>query len=177
MVELKPVHSKVKKERAPVVDTPISPPETGNAKPVPTPKTVVAEAEPTPKTAPATDTNSSLFNKAREAFRRAKYQDAYALFEQYLNTDPPGPRIAETHYLMGECLFKQKEYDLAILDYQKVITNYTKSKYAPSALLKQAMCFEKLQDRETAKIVYETLIKDYPDSPQVATAQQRMQNL
>ncbi len=78
---------------------------------------------------------------------------------------------------MGECLFKQEEYDLAIMDYQKVITNYAKSRFAPSALLRQGMSFEKLQDRETAKIVYGTLINDYPNSPQVATARQRLSKL
>jgi len=78
---------------------------------------------------------------------------------------------------MGECLFNQGEYDLAILDYQKVISNHARDSHTPAALLKQGMSFEKLTDHETAKIIYKKLIADYPDSSESGLAEKRLGNL
>ena len=82
--------------------------------------------------------------------------------------DPNGSKAADTLYHMGESLFNQGEYDLAILDYQKVISNHASSALASKALLKQGMSFEKLTDNETAKIIYRKLLSDYKQSPEAS---------
>ena len=78
---------------------------------------------------------------------------------------------------MGECLFNQGEYDLAILDYQKVISNYGDDPHSSAALLRQGMAFEKLTDKETAKVVYSKLTSDYPHSREAKVARERLENL
>ena len=78
---------------------------------------------------------------------------------------------------MGESLYNQGEYDLAILDYQKVISNHSSSSLAPKALLKQGMAFEKLTDNETAKIIYRKLVSDYKSSQEASQAQSRLDQL
>jgi TolA-binding protein len=78
---------------------------------------------------------------------------------------------------MGESLYRQGEYDLAILDYQKVISNHPKDSHTPAALLKQGMSFEKLTDNETAKIIYRKLIKDHPGTPEAEKARARQADL
>ena len=78
---------------------------------------------------------------------------------------------------MGESLYNQGEYDLAILDYQKVISNHSSDPLAPNALLKQGMSFEKLTDHETAKIIYKKLISDHGSSPEAAQAKERLGKL
>jgi TolA-binding protein len=78
---------------------------------------------------------------------------------------------------MGETLYSQGEYDLAILDYQKVISNHGKDALTPGALLKQGMSFEKLTDHETAKIIYKKLINDHGGSAEAAQAKERLGKL
>jgi TolA-binding protein len=78
---------------------------------------------------------------------------------------------------MGESLYNQGEYDLAILDYQKVISNHNKDALTPSALLKQGMAFEKLTDNETAKIIYKKLLNDHPASSEASQAKDRLKKL
>ena len=85
--------------------------------------------------------------------------------------------VANAQFWMGECLFKQNEFELAILDYQKVIVDYPRHTKAPAALLKQGMAFEKLKDAETAKIVYQKILDSYPKSDQANPAQKRLESI
>lgn len=118
-----------------------------------------------------------LFSQAMKQYRAKKYADAYKTFEQVLAGHPKGDKAAETLFFMGECLFAQGEYDLAILDYQKVISNHAKNRRTPTALLKQGISFEKLTDRETAKIIYKKLLAEYPKSPEAATARKHLNSM
>ncbi len=138
---------------------------------------VPAERREPSSPAAAGDGDDPLFAKGMASFKDKKYKEAYKLFEQHLSGQPDGRQAAKTLYLMGECLFNQGEYDLAILDYQKVISNYSGDTHSPAALLRQAMSFEKLTDKETAKIIYGKLAADYPDSREAKVARERMENL
>jgi tol-pal system protein YbgF len=126
----------------------------------------------------ATDeAEDGLLGKGMSSFKEKNYKKAYKLFDQYLAGQPKGKQAAKALYLMGECLFNQAEYDLAILDYQKVISNYSGDPHISAALLRQAMSFEKLTDKETAKIIYGKLISEHPDSHEAKVAKERMENL
>lgn len=114
---------------------------------------------------------------AMDLYNKQRYSEAYKEFEQVLSRNPRGDEAAETLFYMGESLFARGEYDLAILDYQKVISNHAGHKRTPTALLKQGMSFEKLTDHETAKIIYKKLIAEYPSSPDAAKAEQQLQSL
>ncbi|WP_028584262.1 tetratricopeptide repeat protein [Desulfogranum mediterraneum] len=139
---------------------------TGTTSPKPSVETVI-----TP------DETAGPFAKAMQQFQAKKYQQAYGELEQVLAGNPQGKRAAETLFYMGECLFFQGEYDLAILDYQKVISNHRRDSLAPQALLKQGMSFEKLTDLETAKIIYKKLISEYSSSSEASQAKSRLANL
>lgn len=79
--------------------------------------------------------------------------------------------------MMGECLFNQKEYDKAIMQYQKIISQHSNHAKAPSAMLKQGMAFEKLADRDTAKVIYKKLLKKHGTSPEASAAQEKLGKL
>jgi TolA-binding protein len=75
---------------------------------------------------------------------------------------------------MGECEYNLQRFEEAILEYQKVISEYPKSNKMPDSLLKQGMAFAKLGDNESAKIVLNKLIKKYPKSPQAGVAKKKL---
>ncbi len=118
-----------------------------------------------------------LFSRAMKQYQAKQYAAAYNTFEQVLAGKPKGDKAAETLFFMGKCLFARGEYDLAILDYQKVISNHAKNRRTPAALLQQGISFEKLTDRETAKIIYKKVLAEYPKSPEAATARQHLNNM
>jgi TolA-binding protein len=79
--------------------------------------------------------------------------------------------------MIGECLFEQKEYDKAIMQYQNIISQHAEHAKSPAAMLKQGMAFEKLSDKDTAKVIYKKLLKKHGSSPEATTAQERISKI
>ncbi len=119
----------------------------------------------------------NLFSSAQKQYKNGNYKTAYKSFEEFATNNRSGEKNIEARYMMGECLFWQKKYDQAILQYQKIISNHPRHAKAASALLRQGMAFEKLSDNETAKIIYKKINTSYGSSPEAITAKQRSENL
>jgi tol-pal system protein YbgF len=130
-----------------------------------------------PPQSQGSDMEDGLLAHGISQFKAKEYKSAYKVFEQVLAGRPADALAAKTLYFMGECLFNLGEYDLAILDYQKVISNYSRNPHSSAALLRQGMSFEKLTDHETSKIIYTKLIADYPNSREAGVARQRLEGL
>jgi tol-pal system protein YbgF len=140
-------------------------------------KTITGTPDQSDDTSPDAVRNDDLYAQALSLYKAKKIDQAYDGFTDYLNRYPDGKMAANARFWMGECLFTQNEFELAILDYQKVIVDYPRHTKAPAALLKQGMAFEKLNDDETAKIVYQKILDTYPESDQAGPATSRLQSL
>lgn len=126
--------------------------------------------------ADASDGANSNMKKAMSLFEKNNYAEALPLFEQIAGSSSSNEGV-EARYMMGECLFNQKEYDKAIMQYQKIISQSSGHPKSPSAMLKQGMAFEKLADKETAKVIYKKLVKKHGSSPEASKAQERLGKL
>jgi len=122
------------------------------------------------------DPGKAIYDQGLELFRAGKFNEAYRTFGEYISKYPKGKMAPNSRFWLGDCYYNQQEYELAILEYQKVIADYPSDGKAPSALLKQGLAFEKLKDNDTAKIVYNKLLKEYPKSDQVETAKKRIES-
>jgi tol-pal system protein YbgF len=120
------------------------------------------------------DPGKATYDQGLELFRASKFNEAYRTFSDYIGKYPKGKMAPNARFWLGDCYYNQQEYELSILEYQKVVENYPSDAKAPSALLKQGLAFEKLKDNDTAKIVYNKLLKEYPKSDQVETAKKRL---
>ncbi len=134
--------------------------------------TVATPAKPAPEPA-AAPTGGDNLARGKSLFDQGKFREAYQQFENVAMTGS-GAETIEAKYMMGESLFALQEYDQAILDYQAIITNHPSSAKAPAAMFKQAMAFEKLNDNDTAKILYKKLVATYKDSPEAQQAQEKI---
>lgn len=155
MKELSPAKEKAKPEE--------------KSEPKPTAKPASAESG-----ASAGDPGKAIYDQGLELFRSSKFNEAYRTFSDYINKYPKGKMAPNARFWLGDCYYNQQEFELSILEYQKVVENYPGDAKAPAALLKQGLAFEKLKDNDTAKIVYNKLLKDYPKSEQVETAKKRL---
>ena len=133
-------------------------------------------ASPT-ATAAAPEPSPEASSKARDLYEQGKYREAYQIYEKIANTGGNDPATINARYMMGECLFGLKEYDQAILDYQAIITNHPSSSKAPTAMLRQAIAFESLNDKDTAKILYRKILASYKESPEALQAQKKLDTL
>jgi tol-pal system protein YbgF len=114
--------------------------------------------------------------QAQKLFSKNKFNEAYDLFEQ-VATNPASSDSVNGRYMMGQCLFKQKKYDKAIMQYQKIISQHPGSEKAPAAMFRQGEAFEKLSDRETAKVIYKKIIKRHGGSPEAEKAKEKLSKL
>ncbi len=114
--------------------------------------------------------------KGKKLFDKKQYSKALTLFEQVAG-NPVASDAVYARYMMGECLFNQKEYDKAIMQYQKIISQHAKHVKAPAAMLQQGKAFEKLADKDTAKVLYKKLLKKHGSSPEAAIAKERLGKL
>jgi tol-pal system protein YbgF len=117
------------------------------------------------------------YDQGMNLFKQKKYRDAYNSFAEYLGKNPTGSKAVDARYYGAESLYEDKDYELAILEYQKVIVEHSKHELAPRALYRQGLSFEKIGDPETARIVYNKLVDTYPKSEEVASAKTRLESL
>ncbi|MBU1568255.1 MAG: tetratricopeptide repeat protein [Proteobacteria bacterium] len=132
--------------------------------------------QPTPAPSAMAEPSDNNMKKAQKLFEKNNYAEALPLFEQIAGNSSSSDSV-EARYLMGECLFNQKEYDKAIMQYQKIISQSSGHEKASSAMLKQGMAFEKLSDKETAKVIYKKLLKKHGSSREAGIAQERLGKL
>lgn len=149
-----------------------APSAVAESSPPPGPEKTEIAPSPAPAAIPA-DQGGGLA-EAKNLYNGGKYQQAFTLYEQYIRDNPSGSEAMDARYMMGECLFQQKEFDQAILQYQKIIAQQAKHPKAASAMLRQAMAFEKLSDNETAKIIYQKILSSYGSSPEAAQAREKL---
>jgi TolA-binding protein len=139
------------------------------------PAATAAPAKPKATPAPEKAANDKLA-EGKQLYAQKQYAKAQAAFEAYLATKPSANQAAEADYMIGECNYRSKQYDLAIISYQKVASKPALPK-AAAATLKQGMAFEQLADLEMAKTIYKKLIDQHPDSPEAKTAKERLDKL
>ena len=120
------------------------------------------------------DPSETLYSKGLSEYKGKRYSEAINIFTEYLRKYPNGKKVVNARFWTGESLYGQKEFELAILEYQKVIADSPRHSKAPAALLKQAMAFEKINDRNTAQVIYNKIIKEYPSSEQAQTAKKQL---
>jgi tol-pal system protein YbgF len=158
----------------------------GQAASPPEPKAPQTEkvSQTTTEQAPASRVSNSIvreqaldnFKKAQKLYQNDKFKEAFQLFEQEAGNVSSNNSV-DARFMMGECLFNQKEYDKAIMQYQNIISQHSDHPKSPAAMLKQGMAFEKLADKDTAKVIYKKLLKKHSSSPEAATAQEKLGKL
>lgn len=116
------------------------------------------------------------YKKAEALYNQNKFSEALPIFTQIASQSNSAKGV-DARYMMGECLFAQKDYDKAIMQFQKIISQHSSHSMAPSAMLKQGMAFENLSDKDTAKVIYKKLLKKYSSSPLANEARERLEKL
>ncbi|MGD8541656.1 MAG: tol-pal system protein YbgF [Desulfobacteraceae bacterium] len=114
---------------------------------------------------------------ARAAFEQGDFAKARGLFEGLLADFPDSPQANSAQFWVGETYYREKWFEKAILEYQKVVENYPKGNKLPAALLKQGFAFSNLGDNANARLILESLIQKYPDSSEAGIAAKKLQGM
>ena len=114
--------------------------------------------------------SADLYKSGLKAIKDGKTKEARNIFASYLTDFPDGPLANNAQFWIGESFYDEGDYERSIIEYDDVIRKYPGGGKVPAALLKQGMAFEKIKDKKTAKVLYNKLIKEYPESDESKTA-------
>jgi tol-pal system protein YbgF len=127
-----------------------------------------AEAKTDPKAA---------YNACYKLFKEGQNEKAREEFQKFLKQHPKTPYSGSAQFWIAETWYVDDKYEKAIVEYEKVIKGFPTSEKVPHALLKQGMSFQKLDDDGSAKIVYQQIMKKYPQTQQAKVARARLSEL
>ena len=123
------------------------------------------------------ETHEELYARAKQLFDKGEYENAREVFRSFLKQHPKSKRGDNAQFWLGEIYYREKWYEKAILEYQKVIENYPKGNKTPSALLKQGFAFLNLDDKANARLILKELIRKFPDSNEANVAKNKLKTL
>jgi tol-pal system protein YbgF len=101
-------------------------------------------------------------------FSSGSYSDAILAFSKFIEVYPDHPLAGNAQYYVGESYFKQKEYRLAIEEFDRVLTSYDRSSHVASTLLRMSQAEEELKKPEDAKKHKMALVSLFPQSTEAA---------
>ena len=116
------------------------------------------------------DIAQNLYQKAMEAFRERKFDDAQRMFGEFATTFKKHAQVPDALAWKGDSLFQMGKYAEAVLVYDEVRSKYPKSNKVQPAMLKEGICLYKLGKKEAGKHLLKDLIRRYPQSPQAKAA-------
>ena len=129
------------------------------------------------KEAVSQKTPASQYAQAKEKFDRGEYEASRKLFQGFLSDHPKSDNADNAQFWLGEIYYREKWYEKAILEYQKVIEKYPKGNKVKSALLKQGFAFLNLGDKDNARLILKELVRKYPNSSEAKIAKDKLDKL
>jgi len=118
-----------------------------------------------------------IYRLAKQAFDQGDSDAARKKFQELIQRFPNSERTDNAQFWIGEIYYREKWYEKAILEYQKVIEKYPKGNKVPASLLKQGFAFSNLGDKSNSRLILEELIKKYPNSNEAKIAKDKVKEL
>jgi tol-pal system protein YbgF len=142
---------------------------------VPTEKSQ-AKIVPVPQ-APKELDEDEIYRQAKQAFDQGESDAARDMFKELIKRYPKSERADNAQFWIGEIYYREKWYEKAILEYQKVIENYPKGNKVPASLLKQGFAFLNLGDKANSRIILQELVRKYPQTNEAKIATDKLKEL
>ncbi len=119
----------------------------------------------------------ALYSTALGLVKASQFEEGIRKFEEFLKRYPDHPLAANAFYWIGEAYYGLGKYRDAILQFEDFRRKYPNSAKVPASILKEALAFLKLQDKNAAKILLNKLVRDYPKSQEALKAKELLRTL
>ncbi len=146
------------------------------------PKSKIAKARHTaaPANIATINTSSSNFltayQSARTLFERADYERAIEAFKGILSSYPEDKEADNCQYWIGECYYGLREYQQAILEFQKVFA-YMQTDKHDDAQLMIGLSYTKSGQKDKAQTEFKTFLNNYAGSEYARVAERYYKNI
>lgn len=116
-----------------------------------------------------------LYKDAYETFQKGNLEGARKKFEAFLKQYPNTELSGNAQFWIGETYYQKKDFEKAILEYEKAIAKHPESGKIPAALFKQAIAFLELGDKTNGRNLLRKVIERYPHSEQAKMAKKKLE--
>jgi len=127
-----------------------------------------------PSGAPSADT---LYSNGYRDLQSGKYDLANSEFQDYLKYYSKTDLASNAQFYIGEIAYKQKNYQQAVTEYDKVLNNYPKSFKLASALLQRGRAFIELGQKSSGIRDLREVVKRFPGSEEDRYARAKLRDL
>ena len=103
------------------------------------------------------------YHNALRAFDSSRYNDALAGFQKLIKSNPNNELADNSQYWIGESYYGLKDYERALLEFEKVFT-FPNNNKMDDAQIKLGICYLKLKNVVKAKEEFNRLIQIFPQS-------------
>ncbi len=119
----------------------------------------------------------ALYNDALRDFNAGKNDLAAQEFTQYVQAYGTTDLAGNAQFYLGEVLYRQGNYQQAILAYNKVLDQYPGGNKGAAAQLKKGFALLEAGQRDAAVQELRSLINRFPKSPEATQARDRLAKL
>jgi len=140
-------------------------------------------AKPAPAVVPAARvplsslSEQELYEQTKQAFDAGELEKARQGFEEFTKRFPDSKNADNAQFWIGEIYYREKWYEKAIVEYQKVVEDYPKGNKVRSAMLKQGYAFLNIGDNANARLILKDLIRKYPNTTEAQLATQKLSQI
>lgn len=127
-----------------------------------------------PPSRPQTDRYEAMHRSAYTSYQRGEFQIAYQRFMQIYREAPSAAQKGQALFWAGYCAYDMKDWDRAIATFDAFRKEYPADPLVRSALLRTAAAHSQKGDDQKARRMFETLIKQFPNSEEAELARQRL---
>lgn len=127
--------------------------------------------------APEVEPPENMYLRGYKETKANNFNEASEIFKTFLATYPDHKFAANSQYWLAEIYYARGDWEMAVLEFDKVIKKYPASEKVPAATLKQGYAFEKLGATKEARVLLEKVISKYPDSPEAGLARKKLPSL
>jgi tol-pal system protein YbgF len=139
--------------------------------------------KPAPANVPAANVplsslpEQALYDQAKQAFDAGELEKARQGFQEFTKRFPDSKNADNAQFWIGEIYYREKWYEKAIVEYQKVVEDYPKGNKVTSAMLKQGYAFLNIGDKANARLILKDLISKYPNTTEAQLATQKLSQI
>ena len=117
------------------------------------------------------------YNAAKTLLDNGDNEGARKGFLSFIKAYPKSPNADNAQFWIADSYYRDKWYEKAILEYQKVIETYATGNKVPAALLKQGYAFANLGEKGNARLILKELIRKYPGAGEAKIAAEKLETL
>jgi len=119
----------------------------------------------------------NLYSNGLRDITSGKYDLARAEFQDYLKYYSDTDLASNAQFYLGEIAYSQHQYEQAVREYDKVLTNYPKSFKLASARYKKGMALIELSQKTAGVKELREVVKRYPGTEEERRARAKLKDL